>query len=155
LVTGRNGAGKSTLLRCLAGLLAPDSGAIDYWEDGGPPMDAAGRRRRAGLVAPDVAFYGELTAAETRAFFSLLRGRGRSPGPARPRPGRGAAAAARAARRPARGGALVGHAAAPAMGLGAAPPAAPAAARRALPEPRRGRHGHRPLPPGRASRALS
>src|SRR5262249_14754701 len=80
LVTGRNGAGKSTLLRCLAGLLAPDSGAIDYREEGGPPLDAAGRRRRAGLVAPDVAFYGELTAAENLAFFSRLRGLGRARG---------------------------------------------------------------------------
>jgi heme exporter protein A len=74
LVTGRNGAGKSTLLRCLAGLLAPDSGTIDYREDGGPPLDAAGRRRRVGLVAPDLAFYGELTVAENLAFFARLRG---------------------------------------------------------------------------------
>jgi heme exporter protein A len=73
LVTGRNGAGKSTLLRCLAGLLAPDSGTIDYREDAGP-LDAAARRRRVGLVAPDLAFYGELTAAENLAFFSRLRG---------------------------------------------------------------------------------
>jgi len=80
LVTGRNGAGKSTLLRCLAGLLAPDSGTIDYREDGGPPLDAAGRRRRVGLVAPDVAFYGELTVAENLAFFARLRGLGRERG---------------------------------------------------------------------------
>jgi heme exporter protein A len=79
LVTGRNGSGKSTLLRCLAGLLAPDSGTIDYSEDGGP-LDAAGRRRRIGLVAPDLAFYGELTAAENLAFFSRLRGLGRQRG---------------------------------------------------------------------------
>jgi ABC-type transport system involved in cytochrome c biogenesis ATPase subunit len=98
LVTGRNGAGKSTLLRCLAGLLLPDSGTIDYREDGAPagsagsasaggsgssgappgapsaPLDAAERRRRVGLVAPDIAFYGELTVAENLAFFSRLRG---------------------------------------------------------------------------------
>ena len=79
LVTGRNGSGKSTLLRCLAGLLAPDSGTIDFREDGGP-LDAAGRRRRIGLVAPDLAFYGELTAAENLAFFSRLRGIGRERG---------------------------------------------------------------------------
>jgi heme exporter protein A len=79
LVTGRNGAGKSTLLRCLAGLLAPDSGIIDYREDAAP-MDAAARRRRVGLVAPDLAFYGELTAAENLAFFSRLRGLGRERG---------------------------------------------------------------------------
>jgi heme exporter protein A len=79
LVTGRNGSGKSTLLRCLAGLLAPDSGTIDYSEDGAP-MDAAARRRSIGLVAPDLALYGELTAAENLAFFSRLRGIGRERG---------------------------------------------------------------------------
>jgi len=76
LVTGRNGSGKSTLLRCLAGLLLPDSGTIDYREDEGDggPLDAAARRRRAGLVAPDLAFYGELTVAENLDFFARLRG---------------------------------------------------------------------------------
>jgi heme exporter protein A len=76
LVTGRNGSGKSTLLRCLAGLLLPDSGTIDYREDEGDggPLDAAARRRRTGLVAPDLAFYGELTAAENLDFFARLRG---------------------------------------------------------------------------------
>src|SRR5436305_8558524 len=48
LVTGPNGSGKSTLLRCLAGLLAPDAGTIEYWNGGdggdgtGRPVDAAG-----------------------------------------------------------------------------------------------------------------
>jgi heme exporter protein A len=79
LVTGRNGAGKSTLLRCLAGLLAPDSGTIAYRE-AGIALDAATRRRRIGLVAPDLAFYGELTAAENLAFFCRLRGVARGRG---------------------------------------------------------------------------
>ena len=73
LVTGRNGSGKSTLLRCLAGLLLPDAGAIEYRE-GGRTLDIAERRRAVGLVAPDLALYGELTAAENLAFFSRLRG---------------------------------------------------------------------------------
>ena len=42
LVTGPNGSGKSTLLRCLAGLLAPDAGTIEYREE-----DESARRRRA------------------------------------------------------------------------------------------------------------
>jgi heme exporter protein A len=79
LVTGRNGAGKSTLLRCLAGLLTPDSGTIEYRENG-VALDIAGRRRLIGLVAPDLAFYGELTAAENLAFFCRLRGLGRERG---------------------------------------------------------------------------
>jgi heme exporter protein A len=73
LVTGPNGSGKSTLLRCLAGLLAPDAGTIEYREDGDTAADAAGRRRRAGVVTPDLAFYAELTVAENVAFFSRLR----------------------------------------------------------------------------------
>jgi heme exporter protein A len=72
LVTGPNGSGKSTLLRCLAGLLAPDGGTIAYQEDG-TPLDAAERRRRVGVVAPDLAFYAELTVAENLTFFARLR----------------------------------------------------------------------------------
>jgi ABC-type multidrug transport system ATPase subunit len=72
LVTGSNGSGKSTLLRCLAGLLAPDGGTIAYQENG-TPLDAAERRRRVGVVAPDLAFYSELTVAENLAFFARLR----------------------------------------------------------------------------------
>lgn len=72
LVTGPNGSGKSTLLRCLSGLLAPDSGTIEYRENG-RSLDAADRRRRVGFVAPDLAFYGELSVAENLAFFARLR----------------------------------------------------------------------------------
>lgn len=36
---GPNGAGKTTLLRLLQGLIAPDSGRMD-WPDGGPPARA-------------------------------------------------------------------------------------------------------------------
>src|SRR3954470_2839708 len=76
LVTGPNGSGKSTLLRCLAGLLAPDAGTIDYREDDreeSGPLDAAERRRRVGVVAPDLAFYAELTVRENLEFFARLR----------------------------------------------------------------------------------
>lgn len=72
LVTGRNGSGKSTLLRCLAGLLAPEAGTIAARE-AGSELDAAARRRRIGWVAPDLAFYEELTVEENLAFFSRLR----------------------------------------------------------------------------------
>jgi len=73
LITGSNGSGKSTLLKCLAGLLAPDRGEIESRE-AGRSQNATERRRRVGLVAPDLAFYEELTTAENLAFFSRLRG---------------------------------------------------------------------------------
>jgi len=74
-VLGANGSGKSTLLRCLAGLLRPRAGRIDYREDG-PPLDAEDRRRQVGYVAPDLALYDELTASENLRFFARLRGVG-------------------------------------------------------------------------------
>jgi heme exporter protein A len=73
LVTGTNGSGKSTLLKCLAGLLAPDRGKIESRE-GGRSLDATERRMRVGFVAPDLAFYEELTTAENLTFFGRLRG---------------------------------------------------------------------------------
>jgi len=71
-VRGRNGSGKSTLLRCLAGLLAPDAGEILAIEDG-RSLEPAERRRRVGYVAPDLAFYEELTVGENLEFFTRLR----------------------------------------------------------------------------------
>lgn len=73
VVRGRNGSGKSTLLRCLAGLLAPDAGEIRLVE-AGRELDAAGRRRRVGYVAPDLALYDELSVVENLEFFARLRG---------------------------------------------------------------------------------
>ncbi len=72
LVTGPNGSGKSTLLRCLAGVLAPDGGQIAYRE-GERDLDIGERRLRVGYVAPDLAFYSELTVAENLQFFARLR----------------------------------------------------------------------------------
>jgi heme exporter protein A len=72
LVTGPNGSGKSTLLRCLAGLLVPESGTIEYRE-GETPLAIEERRRCVGFISPDLAFYGELTVAENLRFFARLR----------------------------------------------------------------------------------
>ncbi|MEO8502290.1 MAG: ABC transporter ATP-binding protein [Acidobacteriota bacterium] len=74
LVVGPNGCGKSTLLRCLAGLLRPQAGTIEYREDEGNPLTPEERRRRVGYVAPDLALYEELTARENLDFFARLRG---------------------------------------------------------------------------------
>ncbi len=87
-VHGPNGSGKSTLLRCLAGLLAPDAGTIDYREPDGEPepgpgaapasdgteaLPAAERRRRIGWIAPDLELYGDLTVRENLELFARLR----------------------------------------------------------------------------------
>lgn len=72
LVTGANGSGKSTLLKCLAGLLAPDRGNIDYREEG-IALGIEERRRQLGYVAPDLSFYDELTALENLDFFARMR----------------------------------------------------------------------------------
>jgi heme ABC exporter ATP-binding subunit CcmA len=72
LVTGPNGSGKSTLLRCLAGLLSPEKGTIEYREDE-RVLETDERRRRIGYVAPDLALYSELTVAENLEFFARMR----------------------------------------------------------------------------------
>jgi heme exporter protein A len=76
LVTGANGSGKSTLLRCLAALLAADSGVIEHREHheaGDAPLEPWERRLRVGYVSPDLAFYDELTVIENLEFFAGLR----------------------------------------------------------------------------------
>jgi len=72
LVTGRNGSGKSTLLKCLAGLLAPDAGQIEHHE-AGRALEPWARRLAIGYVAPDLAFYEELTVWENLHFFARMR----------------------------------------------------------------------------------
>lgn len=72
-VLGRNGSGKSTLLRILAGLLVADRGTVLYRE-AGRALTLAERRRAVGFVAPDLAFYEELTTIENLEFFARLRG---------------------------------------------------------------------------------
>jgi ABC-type multidrug transport system ATPase subunit len=73
VVRGPNGCGKSTLLRCLAGLLRPDRGEIRAVE-AGRELGLEERRRRVGYLAPDVAFYDELSGGENLEFLARLRG---------------------------------------------------------------------------------
>lgn len=79
LVIGSNGTGKSILLRCLAGLMAPERGAIDC-RVGGRDLDIAERRRAVGYLAPEVDFYRELSTGENLDFFGRLRGVGTAGG---------------------------------------------------------------------------
>ena len=72
-VTGANGSGKSTLLRLICGLLRPSRGAVTITIDG-KAQQPAEVRNAFGLVAPDVALYGELTAVENMVFFARVRG---------------------------------------------------------------------------------
>jgi heme exporter protein A len=73
VLAGRNGSGKSTLLRIVAGLARPTKGQVVFYQDD-RALGAEERRRLTGLVAVDVAMYGELTAWENLSFFARVRG---------------------------------------------------------------------------------
>lgn len=70
---GHNGAGKSTLFKLMLGLIAPDAGRIAI---GGEPVHGPrfrDVRRRIGFMPESVSLYGNLTGAETMAFFAKLK----------------------------------------------------------------------------------
>ena len=60
-VTGENGAGKSTLLRVIAGLLAPDAGAVR-------------RRGRLGYCPQEALVFDRLRVAENFRYFAAAHG---------------------------------------------------------------------------------
>ncbi len=66
-IVGPNGAGKSTLLRALAGLEAPEAGAILLDATALSALPAATRARRLGWLAQQGDITGELTVRETVA----------------------------------------------------------------------------------------
>ena len=82
-VMGPSGSGKSTLLHCLAGVLAPDGGAVTYRPAGRSPLQISGlaEPKRARLRLTDFGFvfqFGqllpELTAADNVSIPLLLAG---------------------------------------------------------------------------------
>jgi ABC-2 type transport system ATP-binding protein len=70
---GPNGAGKSTTMSLIAGLRAPDAGALTL---DGQPLTAANTSARLslGLVPQHIALYQELTAGENLRIFGELHG---------------------------------------------------------------------------------
>lgn len=71
-LVGASGSGKTTLLRCLAGLLAPDSGSVFF--DGRDVTAVPAERRGVGLVFQSYALFPHLTVAENLAFGLDVRG---------------------------------------------------------------------------------
>jgi ABC-2 type transport system ATP-binding protein len=68
---GPNGSGKTTFIRCVAGLVRPDSGAINVL--GRPPLEfvASGKL---GYMTQAAALYPELSVEENLRFFAALAG---------------------------------------------------------------------------------
>ncbi|MFG2594143.1 ABC transporter ATP-binding protein [Streptomyces sp. NPDC048438] len=82
-VTGTSGSGKSTLLHCLAGIVRPDEGVVDY---GGEQLDRSSearlselRRHDFGVVFQFGQLIPELTALDNVALPLLLAGTRRGP----------------------------------------------------------------------------
>jgi len=69
---GRSGSGKTTLLNCVAGLLAPDAGAIRVGErvlfDAERNLNVPVVRRQVGYVFQDLALFPHLTAEQNIAY---------------------------------------------------------------------------------------
>lgn len=70
-VAGRNGSGKTTLMRCLAGLIRPSAGSIE-WTFDGSKADREAIRRKVGLAGPWLQLYREMTCGENLTFLAKL-----------------------------------------------------------------------------------
>lgn len=69
-ILGPNGAGKTTTLSMLCGLLRPDSGRINFFED----FRGRELKRHIGYVPQELAIYPTLTAKENMDFFGGIYG---------------------------------------------------------------------------------
>ncbi|MGA9033965.1 MAG: ABC transporter ATP-binding protein [Sulfuricaulis sp.] len=70
-IIGPEGAGKTTLMRTLLGLLKPDTGSIEYLEDGAPLAFEAVRPRMA-YMPQQQSLYPDLSIDEHLEFFRAL-----------------------------------------------------------------------------------
>lgn len=71
---GPNGAGKTTLLRCLATVLAPDSGMIDILGfDPDHPRERTEIRRRIGYLPQEPGFYRSFTCFDFIDYLAILK----------------------------------------------------------------------------------
>ncbi|SMO72715.1 ABC transporter ATP-binding protein [Gracilimonas mengyeensis] len=66
-ISGANGSGKSTLMKCLAGLLRPNSGSIE-WQDDGKQLSSSEVKAAIGYAAPYINLYAELSVIENLRF---------------------------------------------------------------------------------------
>lgn len=71
-IAGINGSGKSTLLRCLAGLLKPSSGSVQ-WVIDGKQINRTNLKNSLGYAAPYIQLYEELTVRENLEFIRNVR----------------------------------------------------------------------------------
>lgn len=71
-IAGSNGSGKSTLLKCLAVLLRPGGGDIQ-WENNGNALTNKELKSKLGYAAPYINLYDELSCRENLAFLSKVR----------------------------------------------------------------------------------
>ncbi|MBL8770815.1 MAG: sulfate/molybdate ABC transporter ATP-binding protein, partial [Phenylobacterium sp.] len=76
---GPSGSGKTTLLRVLAGLEAPDAGAVRF--RGEDFLSLPVRQRRVGMVFQHYALFPHMSVARNVAFGLAVRGRGERPSP--------------------------------------------------------------------------
>lgn len=71
-IAGMNGSGKSTLLKCLAGLIKPTSGSVN-WKMKGKDLERTDLKNHLGYAAPYVQLYEELTVRENLDFIVKVR----------------------------------------------------------------------------------
>ncbi|MEX0607791.1 MAG: ABC transporter ATP-binding protein [Balneolaceae bacterium] len=74
-ISGANGSGKSTLMKCLAYLLRPNSGKVEWLVDG-KQIDQKRVKSLSGFTAPYINLYAELSVIENLRF--LIEAGGKS-----------------------------------------------------------------------------